>query len=162
MPPAGQLLPVAAVEETGTLGANGGAGNADPIRNGTTRNAAGGAETKDDGKTFRGYGEGNSVTFRLDLAKRPQGYDLEEVRSFAGHGDARASQSYSVWIATAAEPGKFVKMTDAAITCPGGATIMRVPAKASGVAAVRLDFANGPLGFNVYREICLLAPAVDK
>jgi hypothetical protein len=98
----------------------------------------------------------------LDLKKRPQGYDLEEVRSFAGHADARAGQSYSVWIATVREPAKFVKLTDAAITCPGGATIMRVPTKVSGVAAVRLDFANGPLGFNVYREICLLAPAAVK
>jgi hypothetical protein len=40
--------------------------------------------------------------------------------------------------------------------------MMRVPAKASGVTAVRLDFAKGPAGFNVYREICLLAPAAEK
>ena len=162
VPPLARLLPVSSVEETGSPEANDGAGNAAPIRNGTTRNSSGGAETLDDGKTFRGYGQGNSVTFRLDLTKMPQGLDLEEVRSFAGHNDARSSQTYSVWIATAAEPGKFVKLTNASITCQGGATMMRLSAKASGVAAVRLDFANGPAGFNVYREICLVAPAADK
>lgn len=162
VPPLARLLPVSSVEETGTLEAKGGAGNAGPIRNGTTRNASGGAETLDDGKTFRAYGQGNSITFRLDLTHILQGHDLEEVRSFAGHNDARASQSYSVSIATAADPRKFVKVTDTAITCQTGATMMRVPTKASGVVAVRFDFADGPLGFNVYREICLLAPAADN
>jgi len=31
-----------------------------------------------------------------------------------------------------------------------------VPVGASNVVAVRLDFTNGPEGFNVYREICLV------
>jgi hypothetical protein len=159
LPPAGQLLPVTAVEERGAIQGPGNGTNADPIHNGTTRNGSGNAETLDDGKTFRGYGYGNSVTFRLDVAKRPQGYDLEEIRSFAGHNDARAGQSYSVWISSAAEPKKFVKVATASVACVGGSSQMRVPVKASGVAAVRLDFADGPSGFNVYREICLVAPA---
>jgi hypothetical protein len=159
LPPSELLLPVSSVMETGGLEAKGGANNTDPIHNGTTRNGSGGGETADDGKTFRGYGTGNAVTFRLDLAKRPQGYDLEEIRSFAGHNDARAGQSYSVWISSAAEPEKFVNAATASVACAGGSSEMRVPVKAKGVAAVRLDFADGPVGFNVYREICLLAAA---
>jgi hypothetical protein len=162
LPSIEQLVPLASIEEAGVPGANGGAGNAAPVHNGTTRNASGGAETLDDGKTFRGYGQGNSITFRLDLSRRPQGYDLKEIRSFAGHDDARASQSYSVSIATTENPGKFDRMTTASVSCKSGASIMFVPINASGVAAVRLDFGNGPNGFNVYREICLLPSEASK
>jgi len=159
LPPAGRLLPLLSVEEHGSIQATGNGTNADPVHNGTTRNGSGGEETLDDGKTFRAYGTGNSVTFRLDLAKRPQGYELDEIRSFAGHTPARAGQSYSVWIASASEPEKFVKMATASVADPGGSSQLRVPLQAKGVAAVRLDFADGPLGFNVYREICLVAPS---
>jgi len=45
----------------------GGGGGAEPtaLFNGTTKNGEGGAETRDDGKTFRGYGKGSSLTIRL-------------------------------------------------------------------------------------------------
>ena len=84
LPPAQQLLPLASVEELGSILSTGNGTNADPIHNGTTRNGSGGAETLDDGKTFRAYGNGNSLIFHLDLTKRPQGYELAEIRSFAG------------------------------------------------------------------------------
>ena len=73
--------------------------------NGTTRNGSGGGETVDDGKTFRGYGDGDWLALHL---KQP--CDLSEIRTFAGHNDARASQRYTVLVAYAAEPERFVKL----------------------------------------------------
>ena len=147
------LVELAGVEESGAMQSQGGASDAGPIHNGTTRNGSGGAETKDDGKTYRGYGAGNSVLFRI---KNPKGDHLSEIRSFAGHADARASQSYSVWIAKAGAPDKFVKIKDVNLQSNGGGTQVRVPVGVPDVVAVRLDFGNGPEGFNVYREISLV------
>ena len=83
----------------------GGGTDASALLNGTTRNGAGGGETADDGKTFRGYGSGDWLTLHL---KQP--CDLSEIRTFAGHTDARASQHYTVLVAYAAEPERFVKI----------------------------------------------------
>jgi len=152
LPAADRLVPVAGVVETGDFQEQGGAGDALAVRNGTTRNGAGTAETRDDAKTFRPYGKGASLLFRLGAG----GAAIGEIQSFAGHSDGRASQAYSVWIARAEAPDHFVKIADAKAVSSGGATRLRVPVDAAGVAAVRLDFADGPLGFNVYREICLV------
>ena len=150
------LLPIAAMQDGGKTGAEGGAKDADALRNGTTRNGSGAPETADDGKTFRGYGKGNSLLIQLDLSDHPEGHVLDEIRSFAGHGDARASQAYSVWIAKADAPDRFVRVGDAYANISSGASQVRVPIRAKGVAAIRIDFANGPAGFNVYREISLI------
>jgi hypothetical protein len=149
----------ASVEDTSANANGDGASDAGAIRNGTTLNGSGDADTLNDGKTYRGYGEGNSVTFHLNVGAHPGGYDLTEIRTFAGHGDARAGQNYTVSVATANAPQTFVKLTDAAIDCPsGGSTEVRITKAAGGVlenrvCAVRLDFHNGPAGFDVYREI---------
>jgi hypothetical protein len=158
----------ASVEDTSANSNGDGASNADAIRNGTTLNGSGGAETLDDGKTYRGYGDGNSVTFHLNLEANPGGYDLTEIRSFAGHSDARAGQNYTVSVAYANASGAqtFVKLADGTIDCPGGgSTELRITeaaggvldnhagASGAGVSAVRLDFHNGAAGFDVYREI---------
>jgi hypothetical protein len=129
----------------------GGGGSTAVLLNGTVRNGSGGTESADDGKTFRGYGNGDWLTFHLQ-----QPCDLTEVRTFAGHSDARASQRYTVLVAYAADPGKFVQLASGAKPCDGGMSELRVPLKASGVIAVRLEFQSGPHGFNVYREINLL------
>ncbi len=149
LPPADQLVPVAAVVESGDIQAP---ADSSPVRNGTTRNGSGKAETLDDSKTFRSYGKGSSLLFKLGEG----GVSVGEIQSFAGHRDARASQAYSVWIAKAGAPDQFTKVANARVISQGGATRVRVPVNESGVVAVRLDFANGPLGFNVYREICLV------
>ncbi len=130
---------------------SGGGANADALFNGTTRNGSGGTDTVDDGKTFRGYGSGDWLVVHL---KQP--CDLAEIRTFAGHADARASQDYAVLVAYADAPDNFVKLTAGANLCDSGPCELRLPVKADQVVAVRFEFQNGPLGFNVYREINLL------
>jgi lysophospholipase L1-like esterase len=137
----------------------GGGTNPSALFNGTTRNGSGGASTEDDGQTFRGYGKGDWLLLRL---KQP--CDLSEVRTFSAHPDARASQAYTVLAAYAGDPSRFVKLTSASQASTGEARQLRVPVKAAGVVAVRFEFDDGPLGFNVYREINLLGratPAVE-
>jgi hypothetical protein len=129
----------------------GGGTDAGALLNGTTHNGAGGASTSDDGRTFRGYGGGDWLVFHL---KQP--CDLAEIRSFAGHTDGRASQRYTVFVAYSAEPGRFVRLAAGVKRSTGGMTEVRLPVKARGVVAVRFEFDDGPLGFNVYREINLV------
>lgn len=136
----------------------GGGQDASALVNGTTRNGSGGSHTLDDGKTFRGYGQGDWLVVRL---KQP--CDLSEIRTFAGHGDVRASQDYDVLVAYAANPEKFEKLATGSKASAGGASELRVPIKAAGVIAVRLEFRGGPLGFNVYREVNLLgSPSLKR
>ena len=136
----------------------GGAANASAVFNGTTRNGLGGRETRDDGKTFRGYGGGDWLTFRF---QRP--CNVTEIRSFAAHPDERAGQGYTVFAAYAAAPEQFVPLGTVTRTSTGGETEARLPVKADAVVAVRFEFAAGPLGFDVYREFNILgSPTAGK
>jgi hypothetical protein len=141
---------VASAKEEG-LAHDGGGSNADSLFNGTTHNGSGGEETLNDGKTFRGYGAGSSLTLRL---AKPSA--LTEIRTFAGHRDGRASQAYTVLIAKTGAPTLFEKLATGTVRCEGGASELRVKTDASDVVAIRFEFQDGPLGFNVYREISLL------
>ena len=144
--------------ESGAMSVGGGS-NADAVRNGTTRNGAGGPDTLDDGKTFRGYGAGSSLTFTLDTARHPAGYDLTRIATFAGHGDGRAGQKYSVSLSFVSEPTKFTTLVPTvSVDSAGGSSEIVIHSPpggvlAVGVAAVRFDFGDGPAGFCVYREI---------
>jgi hypothetical protein len=151
--PRGQRLAPVAVVETGSFHDHTGPAEAAPLFNGTTRNGNGGGETLRDEKTYRPYGTGNTL-----LMKMPGkgGAEIREIQTFAGHGDARASQGYSVWIAKADAPELFIKVADARATSAGGSSRLRVRIDASGVAAICLEFADGPLGVNVYREVVLV------
>ncbi|MDQ2732759.1 MAG: hypothetical protein M3Y56_13960, partial [Armatimonadota bacterium] len=141
---------------------------------------AGEAVTADDGKTFRGYGEGDSVTFYLDTAKNPKGFDITKIITFAGHADSRAGQNYAVSIALASAPDKFIPLVQSASAqCDGGSSEVIIAnrtggpldngkgVRASRVAAIRFDFRNGSvqggigLGFNVYREINVIGAPTD-
>jgi len=122
-----------------------------PLFDGTLLNGAGGEETLDDGKTYRGYGGGAVLDVALDGP-----HDLSEIRAFAGHGDGRASQRYRVFVAKASAPATFEPVGEAAIDGDGGFTETRVRIDAKRVVAVRLEFGDGPLGFNVYREVQVL------
>ena len=103
----------------------GGGSDASALLNGTTRNGSGGGETVDDGKTFRGYGRGDWLTLHL---KQP--CDLSEIRTFAGHSDARASQNYAVLVADSGQPERFVKLASGSKRAGGGASELRLPVKA--------------------------------
>jgi len=129
----------------------GGGKDAGALFNGTTKNGSGGDATQDDGKTFRGYGAGSVLTIQLTGP-----HDLTEIRTFAGHADERASQDYTVLVTHAAAPKKFERLATATLRCDGGASELRVKTEAKGVVAVRFEFQNGPLGFNVYREIIVV------
>jgi hypothetical protein len=151
--PRGQRIVPTAVIETGSFPDHSGPADAAPLFNGTTRNGSGGGETARDEKTYRPNGFGNTLLMKLP---GENGADLAEIQTFAGHGDARASQAYSVWIAKADAPELFVKIADARATSSGGSTLLKVPIKLSGVATVCLEFADGPVGVNVYREVVLV------
>ena len=144
------LASLATFSDEGVLHPGGGT-SAESLVNGTTQNGAGGDETLDDGKTFRGYGAGSRLTVRFNGP-----HDLTAIRTFAGHHDARASQDYTVLVAYAAAPETFVALTSAALPSAGGASELRVTAAAPAAVALRLEFRDGPLGFNVYREIQIL------
>jgi hypothetical protein len=144
------LVSIASTSEE-NVAHDGGGKDAGALFNGTTQNGSGGDETLNDGKTFRGYGAGSSLTIRLE-----QPSDIACIRTFAGHGDARASQNYTLFAAYASAPEKFVKLTHAAVQCDGGASALKIMPAVKNAVALRFEFENGPLGFNVYREINLL------
>jgi hypothetical protein len=130
---------------------DGGGAIADELLNGTTLNGSGDDRTLGDGRTFRSYGAGSALTLRFD---GPQ--TLAEVRTFAGHHDGRASQSYTLLVAYANAPETFVKLAAPAVGSAGGASELRLTMSVSNAVALRFEFRDGPLGFNVYREIVVL------
>jgi hypothetical protein len=152
-----RLLPTEA-KESGTFHDQEGPTNINVLFNGTTRNGNGSAETLNDGKTYRSYGSGHSLLMKLP---GENGAKVGEIQTFAGHGDGRACQAYSVWIAKADAPAFFIRIADVRADSQGGATRLRMPINAKDVVIVRLDFADGPLGFNVYQEICLLGTTAN-
>ena len=57
------------------------------------------------------------LTYTLDTAAQPQGYDVQEIRTHAGrpaadNGDERAHQAYTVWWAPASAPGQWQALGD--------------------------------------------------
>jgi hypothetical protein len=142
--------------------------NADAIHNGTILNGSGGDETANDGKTFRGYGQGSSLVFHLNTTTHPAGYDLSRIITFAGHHDERSSQQYAVKVAFVSAPEQFVPLFEASVKSERDGSEINVSAKnggvlinaqnmsASHVAAVKFEFKKGPRVFNVYREICIV------
>ncbi|MBN8460806.1 MAG: hypothetical protein J0M04_23495 [Verrucomicrobia bacterium] len=156
LPSAVLRIKPAGIVETGASSGQEGVVDVNALFNGTTRNGNGGAETLNDGKTYRTYGAGHSLLLKLP---GKDGARLGEIQTFAGHRDGRSSQAYSVWIAKADAPGLFIEVAEAKADSQGGSSRLRVPLDARNVVAVRIDFADGPLGVNVYREICLLTSA---
>ena len=124
--------------------------------NGQALNAAGTEVSENDGRTFVGFGEGDTLTLAFEKAVTLQG-----VCTVACHQDARASQHYEIWAATAAAPERFEKLATVDHSAGSGlnrAAFVRADGKPLGqkIRAVRFLFRNGPAGFNVYREIALL------
>jgi hypothetical protein len=144
---------------SGSRGHEGGGSDFAAIFNGTAGNKDGGDQTENDGATFVGMGDGNTLEVVFDSAKAPGGVKIQSIRTYAGHGDARASQRYTVFAAKASAPDQFVPLAEVASDAPGGGLNMVAIGMVNdaplmdGVRGLRFVFKNGPVGFNVYREI---------
>jgi len=88
--------------------------------NGTAGNGRGGDGTENDGRTFVGLGDGNTLELVFDPDKAPRGVSVQAITTYAGHHDARASQRYTVYAATVASPTQFVTLGDVHRDCPSG------------------------------------------
>ena len=124
--------------------------------NGQVLNSAGTEVSENDGRTFVGFGEGDTLTLTFEKA-----VTLRGVCTVACHQDARASQRYEVWATTAAAPERFEKLATVDHAAESGLNrveLVRADNKPLGqqIHAVRFLFKNGAAGFNVYREIALL------
>lgn len=144
----------------GTKAHAGGGQGFNALFNGTAGNRNGTAETANDGATFVGLEEGNTLELTVDPALAPHGIPLQAIRTYAGHADGRASQAYTVYAATAAAPAQFAKLADVAYDAQDGLGEITIAAPAGkplleGVRTLRFVFHDGPLGFNVYREIAI-------
>jgi hypothetical protein len=153
LPTPDQRLTPAGVTVSGGARDDSGSSETSALFNGTTRNGNGSGDTLNDGKTYRAFGAGHSLLMKLP---GKDGAKISEIQTFAGHGDGRSSQAYSVWIAKADAPRIFTKVAVAKVDSPGGSSRLSTKIDATNVTALRIDFANGPEGANVYREIILL------
>jgi hypothetical protein len=160
---AGNLLlrPGLLKSATGTRAHDGGGGEFSALFNGAAGNKNGGEDTANDGATFVGMQEGNILELLIDSAKAPAGVPVYAIRTYSGHADARASQHYTVFAATAAAPDQFVKLAEVDCDSPGGLNEISIEtakrtAIMEGVRSLRFVFKNGSLGFNLYREIAVL------
>ncbi len=129
--------------------------------NGTAGNRQGTEATQDDGHTFVGFAKGNTLEIVFDPQAAPHGVRLEGIATYAGHHDARASQHYTVVWASVAEPTRFVELSAVRNEADSGLSEVAIrpvgeASLAQNVRALRFVFADGPLGFNVYREIAIL------
>jgi hypothetical protein len=146
---------------TGSRGHEGGGRDFTALFNGTAGNRKGGDETENDGSTFVGMGEGNTLEVVFDPAQAPKGVTVQNIRTYSGHADARASQRYTVFAAKTSAPDRFVQLAEVAYDAPDGGlheAVIGTVSKAAlmdGVRSLRFVFRNGPLGFNVYREIAV-------
>ncbi|MBL7222126.1 MAG: hypothetical protein ISS69_18600, partial [Phycisphaerae bacterium] len=135
--------------------------------NGTAGNRNGGEGTENDGRTFVGMGEGDSLDIVFDPSKAPEGVTIYTIRSYAGHGDQRASQKYTVYAANASRPDQFVKIASVNYDSRGGLNEVAITSAkgkplAEATRRLRFVFRGGALGFNVYREIAVQSKTIAK
>jgi hypothetical protein len=143
---------------SGSSAHNGGGSDFSALFNHTAGNGSGGEGTENDGRTFVGMGAGSTLELTFDPVKAPRGVSLSAVRTYAAHGDARASQHYDLYALTDSAPGDFNKIAAVDSVCNGELNEVTVSSiqddpLAKGVRKLRFVFRNGALGFNVYREI---------
>lgn len=152
---------------TGSRTHDGGGSDFSALFNGTAGNGNGGEVTENDGKTFVGFGEGNTLEIVFDPALAPAGVAIQAIRTYAGHADKRASQQYEVFAAPAGVPDRFVKLAEVNYEADSGLNEVSVQSTTgaplmANAAAVRFVFQNGPTGFNVYREFSFIGRPMKK
>jgi hypothetical protein len=121
-----------------------------------------------------GQGTGTFVTYNLDLAASPLGYNVNRIDVFGGWNDSgRDQQAYTVQYSTVASPGTFTDLANVNFnpTIPANTqTANRVtitedtlPNLATGVAAVRINFSGQTEnGYSGYAEIDVIGTAVPE
>ncbi|MDA3924231.1 MAG: glycosyl hydrolase [Kiritimatiellae bacterium] len=139
----------------------GGGSEFSALFNGSAGNSRGKEGTMDDGKTFVGMADGNTLELYFDSEKAPAGVNLKSILTYSGHADARASQKYTLYASTHTKPGEFVKVAEVNLDCTAGlneVSIISLKKKMllKGVRCLRFVFKDGAVGFNVYREIAVL------
>ena len=145
---------------TGTRTHSGGGTDFSALTNGTAGNGKGKERTENDGRTFVGMGEGNTLDIIFDPTNAPKGVAIHAIHTYANHHDARASQKYTVFAALAVDPDRFVKIAVIDHDSEGGlseAAIRSAKDKSlvEGAARLRFLFHNCSLDFSVYREIAV-------
>jgi len=145
----------------------GGGSDFSALFNGTAGNRNGSEGTENDGRTFVGMAEGNTLDIVFDPSKAPKGVTIHAIRSYAGHADQRASQKYTVYAAKTATPDQFVKITSVNYDSRGGLNEVVITSTknkplAESAGRLRFIFRNGALGFNVYREIAVQSKTITK
>ena len=116
--------------------------------------------TGGDFNSFAFY-SGGTVTFELDLAASPQGYDITELVTYAGWDQNRDGQEYAVEYSTAEDPVDFRPLATVPQFNPPGAGASSTRVSLTGltgmlvrnVARVRFTFTNFESGATFYREI---------
>jgi hypothetical protein len=115
---------------------------------------------------------GTSITFTLDTATNPLGYDITSLVTTASWDTGRDGQEYTVSYSTVAAPATFTTLftiaqyqspqaefnpatTSVTLTENAGSGLL-----ATGVAAVRLTFTNFENSGTAYREIDLIGAPV--
>src|SRR5690606_19133464 len=100
-----------------------------------------------------------TLTYDLNLAASPAGYDLTAIETFSGWRDGgRDRQSYTVRYSTVADPNNFVLLTTVDLNptpaLSGLASILpSTGVLATGVAQVQFVFGAQENGFVGYRDL---------
>ncbi len=100
-----------------------------------------------------------TLTYALDLAASPDGYDLSAIETFSGWRDGgRDRQNYTVRYSTVSNPGVFIDLVNVAENPnpPPSGLVTILPSAgmlATGVAQVQFVFTNQENGFAGYREL---------
>ncbi|WP_254509681.1 PA14 domain-containing protein [Anatilimnocola floriformis] len=103
---------------------------------------------------------GTTLTYNLDTATYPLGYDISSIAVYAGWQDnGRDNQDYTVQYSLVGSPGTFTDFIPTVSFAPGnppnGQTAINSPTGflQTGVAAIRFVFGNQENGYVGYREL---------
>lgn len=125
---------------------------------------ASGANTNGPGMAAASGDSLGMITYGLNLGAAPFGYSVSGVDLYAGWDGFRGGQRFTLSYSTVADPGTFLPIGSVdwdadSNNSPGGNVNTRTMVRdadgvvADNVAAIRVQFASGSVGFLGYREI---------
>jgi hypothetical protein len=121
-----------------------------------------------------GGGTGTTVTYSLDTATSPAGFNLKQIDVYGGWNDnGRDQQAYTVQYSTVANPVAFLDLASVDFNPAQPANVQianrvsitenTLPFLATGVAAVRFNFSGATEnGYSGYAEIDVIGNAVPE